>query len=237
MSNNFNILTSGGFKPHRDLKSNDGVFAVDADGNVELTYIDKWVTQRKAPTYKIYNRTTGNTVYANAASLIYAVSVFDKAKTVQQLTANDVNDQYLSNKIYGYNRISFKSCDIDRDFEYTDLVQAVKNRRLNNSYFDNVATAMNVLDLWQQYHGNLNAIDYNQGLLLQMLVTRTGYMSRLINQHGFNVNTFIDDQDTFAITDIDTVNDDHLKITVVPYDINGNQLHLIYQMDGTTFVI
>ena len=237
MSNNFNILTNGGFKPYRNLNADDGVFVVDPDGNVSLTYIDKWVSQRNAPTYKIYNRTIGNTIYANAASMIYAVSIFNTTKFVQQLSVNDVNDQYTGNKIYSYNRVSFKGCDVERKFEYIDLVQAVKNRRLNNSYFDNVATASNVIDLWQQYHSRLNAIDYNQGLLLQSLVTRTGYMSRLANEVGFIVKTFIDDQDTFLITDIDTVNEDRLKITVIPHDSNGNQLHLIYQLDGNTFIV
>lgn len=227
------VLTDKGWKDEQSLKSGDGVYCFDPKcWGLDFTTIDEMVDVSNQLTYKLVNRQTNYTAYVNQDSHVHIVN--DLTNVCYPSDINSVTARYLDVGVYI--PCSFK-CVTDNvrqtsPHSNTNFARQVKMRDIGLVDFDmSPAYARQLIDAWKTQYQRLNAVDYNQASMIQMVALKGGYCSKIEPEIGFVVKVI--DVPFVRVTDIKI--SDSVKINRHFYH-NGIPISVVRLVDGQVMI-
>lgn len=226
------ILTPGSWKSIDQIKQTTAVYRVAIDMQCTVGKIDHWLNIDSFPTYAAWNRYDQQSAFFAAGSEVFYQRLDDQ----QWYTLDGKSLYQLMNtaKIFLADRPSFAQCDVRRSISVNEINHMVRVGKLNTTLIDGPSNvAAQTLYAWKQTYGSFRAKDWNQALMLQALLIKTGTTSNIVKNNGIEVVP--SPRDRFDVTDL--VYCKELSIDRQPVDKDGNIVHVIANYKGMTFIL
>ena len=229
MSNCY-VYTAGGFKSLQDVVENAlPVIAVDNTLMMQSINVDNWTLNSSNRHYCVVNNDSHFTMWFSDN---HQLLVADNREIIT-ISGKQYYNDYQTRTIVFPTRINSDSAS-KSSLDVKTLQQMAKNQILSTALLQHSRSEIaQLLFEWKQTYGAYYARNYNHMLMLQAVVTASGYMSRVVRNNGFNVVPY-----ATTTTSIDKISSTtKCKLDYIPYDSNHNQLHLIYNVDNYTYVL
>lgn len=229
---NIYVFTKNGFKQLIDVVRNKlPVYTVNSSLTASTTVVDHWNVVRPQYVYCVKNRD------------VNFASWFTDAHDILVTGENGcevINGKVAIDRYGNGERLSFPtnftvangSTRSRTDVRLIEQ-QALNHRLSTGLLYYNRTDLAQFLYYWHRHYGSYYAHDYNQSMMIQALVTGTGMLSVTNRSNGFKIVPF--NRNSVTIDSISSTSPKN--INRIPYDQNGNQLHLIYNIDQRTCII
>lgn len=228
--NNCYVFTSGGFKPiDKVVNGKSKVFAVDNQLQCTQVIVEHWKRVNVTQNYCVTNV---DHKFKMWFSDLHTMLVIDQ-RQVEQVTGKQYYHDYQTRNWKFPTLVQFSESNRDPVNVY-QIQQMAKNQILSTELIGGSKTKLNqLLYEWQNAYGGYYARNHKQLMMLQSIVTSAGIMSYVVRNNGFKVIPY-----TLTTMSIDKISATSPKqFNVIPYDAQGNQLHLIYNVDNYTYVL
>ena len=229
------VLTDKGWKYQNSITKDDLVYSYNvAISGLDLTPIDNIVDVSQYKTYHLWNRNTKYGTYCNEQGSIALVKQTDN--TSYNATIGAAIDHYYEYKINIPSSIKCVSSNVPNitpsQKDFVSYVRNIKLRDVGFVHFEmSKQHAAAFIQNWSTEYHRLNAVDYNQALMLQLVALKSGKLSSIEQEIGFNVRLL--DKNDVSITDVVQSTDITIDRLFVYQD---NVIHPIYQINGQVFI-
>ena len=229
MSNCY-VYTTGGFKLLQDVVDNNAsVIAIDDNLSMQNTMVSTWVLNSSKRHYCVSNNDSRFKMWFGDDHELIAIDNRDVVK----LSGKQYYNDYQTRQIVFPTRLNTNNVSKEA-ISVKTLQQMAKNQILSTTMLQhNQSEIAQLLFEWKQTYGAYYARNYNQMLMLQAVITASGYMSHVVRNNGFNVVPY--NTTTMSVDKISSTAE--CKLDYIPYNSNHNQLHLIYNVDNYTYVL
>ena len=234
MSNLIYVFTKDGFKNIDDIRQvkKPRVYAVNSDAlTATPTVVDHWETIYPNYVYCFRNRDNNFRIwFTDQHNVIAFVD-----HTLGVYSGKQLFDYYTGGSTIGFpTRFNVNNQSTKARVDNRVVTQNAYHNRLSTSLlYGNQSDLAQFLYTWRTRYGSYYATDYNRALMLQGLVTGIGYCSYTIRSNGFKIVEY-----TRGEISVDQVSTTSPKvINRIPIDMNGNKLHLIYNIDQSTIIL
>ena len=223
------VLTDKGWQDQDAVTTDHSVYCYDIQtGNMDLCNVTSVKDVSKYQTYYFYNRNINYGTYCNGAGNVALYNAYQGLP--YSASVNDVIERFDEYDIPFPCHLKGMSANIRTNYfdtsKYGRFEKDIKLRRIGLFHFElDVAAVLTFLDQWKNRYQRLNAVDYNQAMMIQMVLLKGGYLSRIKQEIGFNVNPI--ERDSAIITNVDVSKSVH--ITQLYYN-EDKQLHPICQI-------
>ena len=222
------VLTDKGWKDERTIKRGMNVYCFNPSTNsLDLQTVTNVVDVSGYDTYKVYNRQSLYKTYVNDHVGLIAV--------------NDVSGQCYPTSISGIvvartqlietyipSIIKNISSNVRQNDPNRNWDRDVKLREIGTLHFDlSQKGAAMYINKWRSQYQRLNAVDYNQALMLQLVALKSGRLSVIEREVGFNVRLL--EPSYYRVTDIEK--SDSVKINRM-FECEKGMMFPIHQIDG-----
>ena len=229
------VLTDKGWKDQDAVTTNNSLYCYDiATGSIELCPIDSIKDVSNEQTFYVYNR---DMKYGTYCSESCDLALFNDHSLLPYTSPlKDVQTKYYEFDIFLPGRIKATSNTLE-NVKYDSTMRNrftkdVKMRSVGMFHFDlDPNAALSFLDQWKTQYQRLNAVDYNQAMMLQLIMLKGGYFSKIEQEIGFVVKRY--DREKVAITNIELSS--QIEITSAFYK-DGKQIHPICQIKDSVVI-
>ena len=229
------VLTDKGWKDQEAVTLNHSVYCYDVrTSNMDLCKVTSIKDVSDHQTFYLYNRDINYGTYCNGAS---AMALYNGYQGISyDANIGDVKDRYMEYDILLPCHLDGLSTNIRSNYfdpqQYSRFEKDVKLRSVGLFHFEiDTAASLSFLDQWKNRYQRLNAADYNQAMMLQMILLKGGYLSRITQDIGFDVVPL--EKESVVITNVDVSK--RTQITQTFFN-NEQQLHPICNISGDVVV-
>ena len=226
------VLTDKGWKDERSIKPGINVYCFDPSSNsLDLQLVVDVVDVSNYITYKVYNRQSLYKTYVN--DHIGVIAVNDVSGQCYPTTISGINigrsqliETFIPSVIKNISN-NVRQNDPKRNWDHD-----VKLREIGTLHFDlSRQGAAAYINKWRSRYQRLNAVDYNQALMLQLVALKSGRLSPIEREVGFNVRLM--EPNYYRVTDVEK--SDSIRINRM-FEGQKGVLFPIHQIDGQVMI-
>ena len=226
------VLTNKGWRNEQDITTKEQVYCFDPKTKgLDLQPVKAIYDISGYDTWHVYNRLTNYGTYVNENTGIVLIDEMNQ-RCYQTTVAAIDQRRSMMDEVYIPSRIECVNKTVRQIIPNRQYERDVKLREIGMWHFDfDRQYAKDYINKWKTHHQRLNAVDYNQAVMIQLVALKSGKLSSIEHEIGFNVKLV--DAEYTRVTDASVSSS--IKITR-RFEGEKGTLVPIRQINGKTMI-